>query len=89
MEQNLTLKIPGEWMEGLPKEELALQQIFRLGVERYKVERALQLYRDGVGSIGYIAKKLGLDKQHLIREARLHDLSPDFSEQTVLEELAE
>jgi len=89
MEQNLTLKIPGEWVEGLPKEELALQQIFRLGIARYKVERALQLYRDGVGSIGYIAEKLGLDKQDLIREARLQELSPDYSEQTVSEELVE
>jgi hypothetical protein len=89
MEQNVTIKIPGEWMDGLPREELALQQIFRLGVARYKVERAIQLYRDGVGSLGYIAEKMGLDKQSLIREARLHDLSPDFSEQTIREELAE
>lgn len=76
-------------MEGLPREELALQQIFRLGVARYKVERAIQLYRDGVGSLGYIAEKMGLDKQSLIREARLHDLSPDFSEQTIREDLVE
>lgn len=89
MEQNVTIKIPGDWMEGLPREELALQQIFRLGVARYKFERAIQLYRDGVGSLGYIAEKMGLDKQDLIREARLHDLSPDFSEQTIAEELAE
>lgn len=89
MEHNITIKVPDDWMEGLPREELALQQIFRLGVQRYKVERALQLYRDGVGSIGYIAEKIGLDKQRLIREARLHDLSPEFSEETVNEELAE
>ena len=56
MEQNVTIKIPGDWMEGLPREELALQQIFRLGVARYKFERAIELYRDGVGSLGYIAE---------------------------------
>lgn len=88
MEQHITVQIPRNWVEGFPQEELTLQQIFRLGLKQYKMERAIQLYRDGVGSLGYIGEKMGLDKRDLIREARLHDMEPEFSEETVREELA-
>ncbi|MFH1931860.1 MAG: hypothetical protein ABIN18_09765 [Pseudomonadota bacterium] len=52
MEQDITVKIPRGWIKGLPEEELTLKQIIRLGIYQYKMERAIQLYRDGVGSIG-------------------------------------
>ncbi|MEA3414630.1 MAG: hypothetical protein U9R02_00465 [Thermodesulfobacteriota bacterium] len=51
MEQDLSVKIPHTWIKGLPEEELTLKQIIRLGIYQYKVERAIQLYRDGVGSL--------------------------------------
>ena len=52
------------------------------------VERAIQLYRDGVGSIGYyVADQMGLNKQDLIREAHYHNIDPEYSEQTIKEEL--
>ena len=53
---------------------------------QYKVERALALYRDGVGSLGYVAEQLGLSKRDLIREARARGVDPDYSEETVQEE---
>ncbi len=88
MEQTIAMQIPQPWLEGIPQEPLTLQQIFRLGLYQYKVERGLKLYRDGVGSLGYIAEQLSLAKRDLIREARLRGIEPDFSEQTVQEELA-
>ncbi len=89
MEQDITVKIPRGWIKGLPEEELTLKQIIRLGIHQYKMERAIQLYRDGVGSIGHFAEQMGLDKQDLIREARHHNIDPEFSEQTIKEELSE
>jgi predicted HTH domain antitoxin len=89
MEQDVTVKIPRTWIKGLPEEELTLKQIVRLGIYQYKVERAIQLYRDGVGSLGYIAEHMGLNKQDLIVEARRHNIDPEFSSQTVQEELSE
>jgi hypothetical protein len=59
-----------------------------MGLYQYKVERALNLYRAGVGSLGYIAEQLGLSKRDLIREARLRGLEPEFSDETVEEELS-
>lgn len=88
MEQDFIVKIPRTWVKGLPEEELTFKQIIRLGVYQYKVERSIQLYRDGVGSLGYIAKQIGLNKQDLIREARHHNIDPEFSEKTIEEELS-
>jgi len=88
MEQTVAMQIPRQWLEGVPEEQTTLRQIFRLGLHQYKVERALTLYRDGVGSLGYIAEQLGLSKRDLIREARMRGIEPDFSEETVQEELA-
>jgi len=89
MEQDLTVKIPRTWIKGLPDEELILKQIVRLGIHQYRLERAIQLYRDGVGSLGYVAEQMGLNKQDLIREARHHNIEPEFSDQTIQEELSE
>jgi predicted HTH domain antitoxin len=89
MEQDLTVKIPRTWIKGLPDEELILKQIVRLGIYQYRLERAIQLYRDGVGSLGYVAEQMGLNKQDLIREARRHNIDPEFSDQTIQEELSE
>ena len=87
MHSQIAIHIPTDWLTGVPEEELTLKQIFRLGLQQYKVARALQLYRDGVGSLGYIAEQLGLDKQTLIQEARLQHIDPEFSEETIQEEL--
>jgi len=87
MEEDVTVRIPRGWIKGLPEEELILKQIIRLGIHQYKVERGIQLYRDGVGSLGYVAEQVGLNKQDLIREARNHNIDPEFSEQTIKEEL--
>ncbi|MBU0698074.1 MAG: hypothetical protein KKE59_01415 [Proteobacteria bacterium] len=89
MEQDVTVKIPRAWIKGLSEEELTLKQIIRLGIYQFKVERAIQLYRDGVGSLGYVAEQMGLNKQDLIREARHHNIDPEFSDQTIQEELSE
>ena len=88
MEQDVTIKIPRTWMKGVPDEELTLKQIIRLGIRQYRVERAIQLYRDGVGSLGYVAEQIGLDKQDLIIVARQRGINPEFSQRTLEEELS-
>ena len=88
VQETITMQIPRRWLEGIPEEPMTLQQIFRLGLYQYKVERALALYRDGAGSLGYIAEQVGLSKRDLIREARARGIEPDFSEETLREDLA-
>jgi len=88
MESTIAMEVPRQWLEGIPEEQMTLQQIFRMGLHQYKVQRALRLYREGIGSLGYIADYLGLSKRDLIQEARTRGIEPDFSEETVREELA-
>ena len=89
MEKEVTIKIPRSWIKGVPEEELTLKQIVRLGIYQYRIERAIQLYLDGVGSLGYVAEQMGLNKEDLIREARQQDIDPEFSEDTIQEEMSE
>ena len=88
MDQNLSIHVPREWMEGISSEELNLQRIFRIGLQQYKMDKAILLYQEGMGSLGYFAERMRLDKQELIRYAKMHGVDPDFSEQTIREELA-
>jgi hypothetical protein len=58
-----------------------------VGAYQYKVQRALDMYRTGAGSLGYCAERVGLSKRDLIREARARGIEPPFTEQTLREEL--
>jgi len=46
------------------------------------------MYLARVGSLEYIAEKLGLSKRQLVEEARRRGFDPFYDEQTVQEELA-
>jgi predicted HTH domain antitoxin len=87
MEQTVTIHIPQFWMKGLPEETLTLQHVIRLGIRQYKIERAIQLYRAGVGSVGYLAEQLEISKPELCQEFRQRGIDPEFSATTVQEEL--
>jgi hypothetical protein len=88
MEKIVTLEIPEQWLQGLDWDQSAvMQEIIQLGIHQFKVRRALRMYQSGVGSLGYVAEKLGVSKRDLIREARAQGIVPSFDEQTVREEL--
>ena len=87
MEQTIELQIPIKWLAGVSNEPLMLQQIFRLGLHQYKLERALGLYRDGVGSLSFVAEQIGVSKRELIIEARNRSIEPECSQEMILEEL--
>ena len=56
------IEIPREWMQELPDEEPNYKHIVRLGIRQLKMERAVQLYLDGVGSPGYTVNQLGIEQ---------------------------
>ena len=88
MEKRITLEIPEEWVHDLDWDQAAvLQEIVQLGTYQLRVRRALDMYKAGLGSLGYVAEKLGLSKRELIREARMRGVVPPFDEQTVREEM--
>ncbi len=57
------------------------------GIHQCQIECAGRLYQDNVGSIGYIAEQVRLSKQDIIREFRARGIEPEFSGQTLQEEL--
>ena len=87
MSQLITIQVPQDWVEGVSEEDVTLKEIFRMGIREYKIKRAVQLYKNGIGSIGYIAEKICFSKQDLIYEFRLRNVLPEFSEETLKEEL--
>lgn len=88
VEQTVAVKVPRAWLEGVSDEPLMLQEIFRTGLYHHKVERALRLYREGIGSLGYLAEQLGIPKRELIREARQRGIDSGFSAESAQEDLS-
>lgn len=90
MEKVVTVEVPEQWLQGLDWDESAvIQEIIYLGTYQFKVRRALEMYRAGIGSLGYAAESVGLAKRDLVREARARGIVPPLDEETVREELGE
>ena len=88
MEKTVSVEIPEQWLQGLDWDQrTVVQEIIQLGTHQLKIRQALELYQAGVGSLGYVAERVGLSKRDLIREARSRGIEPPFDEQTVHEEL--
>jgi len=87
MSKTISMEIPKKWLEGIPDEPAIIRQIIALGIRQYKMDQALRFYKNGGGSIGYVADLYHLPKRDLIQEARRSGIEPEFTEETVLEEL--
>ena len=87
MSKTVSMEIPQKWLEGIPDEPVIIRQIIAIGIKQYKMDQALKLYKNGGGSIGYVAELYHLPKRDLIQEARRTGIEADFTEETVLEEL--
>jgi len=89
MAKTVTVEIPEQWLQGLDWSQGAMmQEIIQLGMHEFKVQRALEMYQAGIGSLGFVADKVGISKRDLIREARSRGIEPLFDEETVREDLA-
>ena len=88
MEKTISMSIPEAWVHGLEWDQTTvLQEVFRLGVQQYKIRRAIEMYQSCMGSLGFIAEKMALPKRELIREARTRGIEPRIDDQTLIEEL--
>jgi len=79
-------------LKGLSEEELVqvlkfVRLIKTWPGEKARLDFALKLYQEGKGSIGYIAGIIGVPKRELIREARRRGIEPEFSNETLAEEI--
>ncbi|PKO21396.1 MAG: hypothetical protein CVU38_14955 [Chloroflexi bacterium HGW-Chloroflexi-1] len=80
------VQVPAEWMSAL-KDQATFMEILSLGMEEYRAQRALALYQQGVGSLGYVADLVGVSKRVLMENARRRGVLPRYDERFVEQDL--
>jgi predicted HTH domain antitoxin len=84
----ITVEVSEEFLQEIPFHDQAMvRQIFELGLTQLKIEIALRRYREGGISLGYAARLAGIPKREMILQARARGITPQFSEETLREEL--
>ena len=69
------------------KDQAAFLEILGLGLEEYRMQRALSLYRQGLGTLGYVADLVGISKRELMERARRRGVLPQYDERFVEQDL--
>ena len=81
------LEIPQGWAKDL-EDHAALLEVLSLGLEERRLQRALALYQQGVGSLGYVAELVGLPKRVLMEKARQRGVLPQHDAHFADQDLA-
>ena len=82
------LEVPEDWLRELRDEATALE-VVSLGLQEFRIRKALALYRRGAGSIGYVAELVGVPKALLMEEGRRRGFSPGADEASVQEDIGQ
>jgi len=69
------------------KDQQYLGQLLSVGFKQMKMEEALQFLKNGHASIGYVAAYAGVSAAEMAQFAHAHGLKPQYSEETLEEEL--
>lgn len=73
--RTVQLQVPQEWAQDL-KDPTTLLEVLGLGLEEYRIRRALALYQKRAGSLGYVAELVGIPERVLMEEARRRGVLP-------------
>ena len=79
--------VPEEWKRELA-DTATLLEVLSLGLEEYRIRRALTLYQHGAGSLGYVADVVGISKRVLLEETRRRGVLPLLDDACIEEDLA-
>lgn len=82
----IQMQVPREWLPDL-KDQAAFLEILGLGLEEYRMQRALSLYQQGLGTLGYVADLVGISKRELMEHARRRGVLPQYDERFVEQDL--
>ena len=75
----IQVKVPEEWIQDLDDQTTFLE-ILGLGLEEYRIRRALALYQKGIGSLGYVAELVRVPERVLMEEARRRGVLPHYDD---------
>jgi len=70
-------QVPREWLPDL-KDQATFLEILGLGLEEYRMQRALSLYQQG---LGYVADLVGISKRELMEHARRRGVLPQYDDE--------
>jgi len=76
----MQMQVPREWLPDL-KDQAAFLEILGLGLEEYRMQRALSLYQQGLGTLGYVADLVGISKRELMKHARRRGVLPQHDDE--------
>ena len=82
----IKLTVPSDWAKQL-RDPLTALEILALGLEEYRIRRALHLYAEGMGSLAYVAEVVGIPLRVLLEEARRRDVLPHADEEFLAQDL--
>ncbi len=75
----IQMQVPREWIADL-QDQAAFLEILGLGLNEYRMQRALTLYQQGMGTLGYVADLVGISKRELMEHARRRGVLPRYDE---------
>jgi len=72
----ISIPLPEDLARQLPPEPEERQAVLELGLREWRIRRALDGYRQGVGSLAFAARKAGISLREMIPLAYAHGLEP-------------
>ncbi len=72
----ISFSVPDELAEQLPTEPIERQRVLELGLQQWRIRRALESYQQGQGSLAYAAKQAGISLREMSPLADAHGLTP-------------
>jgi predicted HTH domain antitoxin len=72
----ISIPVPDELAEQLPADPEEQRQVLILGLREWRVNKALQAYKRGEGSLAYAARQAGISLREMIPLAYAHGLAP-------------
>jgi predicted HTH domain antitoxin len=72
----VSIPVPEELEQQLPADPQERQQVLIWGLREWRVNKALQAYKRGEGSLAYAARQAGISLREMIPLAYAHGLAP-------------
>ena len=72
----ISIPVPEELADQLPSDPQERQQVLIWGLREWRIDKALQAYRRGEGSLAYAARQAGITLREMIPMAYAHGLVP-------------
>jgi hypothetical protein len=74
----VTIPIPLTVNEQLPPDPAARSQVLELGLRQWHIQQAIELYRNGHGTLAYAAEQAGISIREMIILAYAYGLTPSI-----------